>query len=158
MTIEELEAKHPHLFLTRATGSCGYACGDGWVTQILEPLCRYIDYMQEGFTKSQVKFVQIKEKFGSLRVYVQFMNYTPTELPEYPITDAEETNAHLLIHGAVRFAEVMSRKICENTGKIGTLVSINGWYKTLSEDEIAKREQQGCTIKRIKEDTEQTAA
>lgn len=62
-----------------------------------------------------VKIGQIKEKFGTLRFY-------------YSGGDA-------YIESIVSFAEAMSARTCERTGRPGYLQKRGGWYKVLSKEE-----------------------
>jgi len=66
----------------------------------------------------QVKIGQYKEKFGTLRIYVDY---------------ADET-----VDGMIRFAEYLSSKTCQDTGKRGSLRKLGGWYTTLSDAQYAK--------------------
>ncbi len=65
-----------------------------------------------------VKVAQYKEKYGSLRIYIDG-------------GDGE-------IEGMIRFAEYLSQKTCQNTGKPGSMVQKGSWWATLSPKE-AKR-------------------
>ena len=65
-----------------------------------------------------VKISQYKEKFGTLRFYV----------------DGGDEN----VEGMIRFAEYLSSKTCQNTGEAGSPVNKGGWWATLSPKE-AKR-------------------
>ena len=66
----------------------------------------------------EVKIVQYKEKFGTLRFYI----------------DGGDEN----VEGMIRFAEYLTSKTCQNTGDSGSLVCKRSWYATLSPEE-AKR-------------------
>lgn len=61
------------------------------------------------------QIVQIKEKFGQLRVY---LDHTDRRIFER-------------IHGMIRFAEYMSGHICENCGNRGTIRRDRMWIQTL---------------------------
>ena len=65
-----------------------------------------------------VKIVQYKEKFGSLRVY----------------TDGGDEE----VDGMIRFAEYLSTKTCQATGKPGSMVQKGSWWATLSPKEAEK--------------------
>ena len=67
----------------------------------------------------QVKIAQYKEKFGTLRVYVDGGDKT--------------------IDGMIRFAEYLSLKICQDSGKPGDVCKRGGWYATLSPAEAKKQ-------------------
>lgn len=63
------------------------------------------------------KPVQIKEKFGTLRFYVQGVAYGE---PEYqPILDAEAA----------------SETTCEDCGETGKVVSVLGWWRCVCDDD-----------------------
>jgi hypothetical protein len=64
---------------------------------------------------TQVKIGQYKEKFGTLRVYVD--------------------NADDDVDGMIRFAEYLSSKTCQDTGKRGQLCKRGMWYSTLCQEE-----------------------
>jgi hypothetical protein len=126
--------KYPDFFLNKnkkPTESCmsfGIECGLGWY-DILSSLCWKIkqhedsiiwqtewnqktnpEYRSEYFT---VKFDQIKEKFGGLRIYFSGGD-------EY-------------VEGLVSMAEEFSYKICEDCGERGKPNS-NGWIATLCDN------------------------
>jgi hypothetical protein len=65
-----------------------------------------------------VKIEQYKEKFGSLRFYVQGGD--------------DEVN------GMIRFAEYLCDNTCQNTGGRGSMVQKGGWYATLSSEEATR--------------------
>jgi len=84
--------------------------------------CRYFLSKQLYISQSPppVKIEQYKEKFGSLRFYIQG-------------GDDE-------VDGMIRFAEYLCNKTCQNTGNKGSLVQKVGgwWYATLSLEEAEK--------------------
>ena len=88
---------------------------DGWFN-IIRAMCMEIDArlksMKEPFN---YEFVQIKEKFGTLRVY---------------------DNGHDdKIAGIIGMAESMSSMTCEFTGRPGRLCRSGSWYRTLCDEE-----------------------
>lgn len=128
---QQLYDKYPELFSNKdkdIRSSCmawGCDCGDGWF-DILSTLCWMIK-QQEDNIRSQteykqkqdpdyisdyypVKFDQIKEKYGGLRVY---------------FTGGDE-----YIEGLVSMAESFSYKICEVCGERGK-PNEGGWISTL---------------------------
>jgi hypothetical protein len=103
----------------------GFACGDGWYT-IIENLCgcilnEYENDMSQFKYKLEagkvteedrpepVRVVQVKEKFGGLRFYVDAASQT--------------------IHGMIRMAEAMSYHTCEDCGNPGERRP-GGWIHT----------------------------
>lgn len=80
-----------------------WECGTGW-KRLIDPLIERAD--REG-----AKVQQIKEKFGRLRVYLDFAS---DEL--YDLIDQ---------------AEVDSAKVCELCGQPGVMMTKGGWLKTV---------------------------
>jgi len=135
---EELQQKlydeYPNLFSNKDKSireSCmawGCDCGDGWY-DILSSLCFMIkqhednniwqtEYKQKTdatYTSDYypVKFDQIKEKFGGLRIYY--------------------TGGDSYIEGLVSMAESFSYQICEPCGERGK-PNKGGWISTLCEN------------------------
>jgi hypothetical protein len=89
---------------------------DGWFN-IIRAMCQEIDdHLKQ--TKEEYEFTQIKEKFGTLRVY--------------------DTGHNDHIEGIIRMAEAMSAVTCEITGSPGKLCRAGLWYKTLCDEEAEK--------------------
>jgi len=99
-----------------------FECGDGWFRLILwlsRYLQNYIDQQNKWAEKypdkylpvKQIKVVQVKEKFATLRFYTSGGN--------------ERTEA------IISFVEYMSGYVCEETGKTNNIaVNKKGWVKT----------------------------
>lgn len=85
-------------------------CGDGWFDLIYE-MCEKIERLEPPDT---FWFVQIKEKFASLRAYTSFYNMEIEEI--------------------IDRAADKSSKTCEKCGKEGSLVQHHGWYSTKCEE------------------------
>jgi hypothetical protein len=105
----------------------GMECGDGWYN-LLDNLLEKLDYISN-HSGVQVIADQIKEKFGTLRFY--YSTIIKTDLNIEPIVDE-------IISDIIMCAERQSARICENTGKSGTLCSRMGWLRTLSREEANK--------------------
>jgi len=97
----------------------GFECGDGW-----EPIIRKLSEKLDSFNKyltpeeKPVQAVQVKEKLGTLRFYIENIQYN---------TAWEEV--HKLIHEA----EVESATTCELCGNKGALVQ-NHWLRVRCEE------------------------
>ena len=96
------------------TAMCwGFECGDGW-----EPLIRELSKKIEEYNNTSYDLptvaIQVKEKFGSLRFYI---NYGPR-----------------WIHDLLDEYEDKSEETCETCGRPGQLCERGTWVKTLCED------------------------
>lgn len=107
----------------------GCSISDGWF-KLLYKLCKDIKAQTSHWSeedKQKLKFVQIKEKFGSLRIYMSMCS----PLVEVLIDQAERKSA----------------KICEYCGKKGKFTN-DGWIKVL-----CKR----CELSRYKQNQRERA-
>ena len=84
---------------------CYAAIGPGWRPLVMELVVQLRALGWRG------KPVQIKEKFGTLRFYV-----------DGPMTDEQ--------HKLVWEYEAKSYSICEDCGKLGKLADNHGWWRT----------------------------
>ena len=164
---QQLIAKYPRLFgdanksPMESLMCFGCECGDGWF-DIIDNLCGYITYLQEnvcyylGLRKDiqdgkfnvelccpKVIFMQIKEKYGTLRVYWKFGEIENYDELISRLENPDELEVYIekyynKIENAVDFCEYLSSKTCEITGKPGKLYS-KGWCVTLCKEEAIKR-------------------
>jgi len=157
----KLIEKYPKLFRDvpkspKETLMCfGCEHGDGWF-DILDKLCGYITSLQESriyflatkdaktieFHCPDVIFTQIKEKYGTLRVYWRFQINDFEELTTQS-KDPEDLTKYVnlyadAIDSAIDFCEYLSSQTCEITGKPGKLYT-QGWCVTLCQEEAIKR-------------------
>lgn len=91
----------------------------------------------------QVVFVQVKEKFGSLRIYYRLEFDKIVEdlwaFRQYPSLETVMHDYSSVVDGSIRFAEVLSLRTCELTGTPGSMhVSKNGWFKVLCAERAAE--------------------
>jgi hypothetical protein len=88
---------------------CGFECGEGWARLIESTLnvCQHRIQNTKGL--SDFKFVQIKEKFGGLRMYY--------------------TSADQYISGVIDLAERLSYTTCETCGAPGARKNYKGWLQ-----------------------------
>lgn len=112
---EKLVAIAPYLFRypdwdneMKSLMGYGFCCGDGWYN-ILEALIRGIAALD---TKKEVKVFQVKEKFGTLRFY----------LDDRHIGEIEDL---------ISKAEAKSGVTCEVCGGKSTVKNKNGWYRSI---------------------------
>ena len=126
---ELLAARWPDVFrgrdrpLTQSLMAFGCECGDGWY-QLLDALCETLTEHASALGRLPPEFIQIKEKYATLRAYVGGGG------DEYD-------------DGAISMAEDLSARICEVTGAPGVECVRGGWYATRT-PEIAAGE--GWTI------------
>ena len=104
----------------------GVSCDNGWF-DIIDNLCACMqNYVDNTFRRvngkvispEQIVIVQVKEKYGSLRVYFEG-GIWPDVLTPYTV------------QGMTMLAETLSLKTCERCGVPGELRNDNGVYKTL---------------------------
>lgn len=96
---QELISKYPTLF--KENPRCGAYVSKGWKT-LIEKLCNVLEHHIVALPNEERKemyCVQIKEKFGGLRFY---MNRSDD-----------------FVEGAIALAETMSYTLCEECGGIG---------------------------------------
>lgn len=146
--MNELIKKYPKLF---NDSHYDYGCGAGWHPLIAD-ICRYISNKQKGFlplkapkSKYQthdcstlplfnLKFEQIKEKFGTLRVY---FSITQVE-HDWNIFDKDKyerefDRTHSDINGYINAMETISSRVCEGCGNPGKSRD-GGWIKVLCDN------------------------
>ena len=97
----------------------GVECGKGWY-KLIEPIINYIEeYNQDKKEEDKIKIIQIKEKYGGLRIYTSF--------------DTQE------LHKMISEAEEKSYRVCEICGSekyVGCRT--NAWIQTICIDCINK--------------------
>jgi hypothetical protein len=81
----------------------GIECGDGWL-KIITDLCDMCEMISE-LDEIQVKFLQVKEKFGRLTIYYTVPNHYPRE------------TLCLMVQACVEFAMSRSDSVCEKCGE-----------------------------------------
>ena len=107
----------------------GLECGPGWekiLIDLQDELDHIIRVNRLTHHNCELKFVQIKEKFGTLRIY-------------YDLIGDWTDHCYDMIDQAVSDAEKLSRTTCETCGDEGKNRSINGWLKTECEYHYKQR-------------------
>lgn len=131
----------------------GIECGDGWyqiIDDTLTLVTGYSGYYYEIEEKRSYNLKptliisQIKEKFACIRMYMHF-KFEGEDwdlLKEKDITKYNENIWRLRgqLDGVIDYAELLSSKTCEVTGKPGTYQVRNGWFKTLCPEEAEKND------------------
>lgn len=113
-------AKYPNLFAELDF----LEIQDGW-HDLIDRLCgivqRHIDGHLPDELKDQIRFTQIKQKFGGLRVHVN--HWVP------------------YIQGAITMAEDISYKTCEMCGRDADTHNVRGWITTLCEQHLQEAQE-----------------
>lgn len=97
----------------------GFECGEGWYPIIEEALNRIESSIIGTPTEDIFEVLQIKEKLGGLRIYVNIYTYEINKIIEEAKDKAAQT--------------------CEVCGKPGKLREINHWYFTNCDEHYKKR-------------------
>lgn len=143
---QQLVEKYPTLFRDYGKSpqeSCmafGVEFGDGWY-KIFDELCAYLIDISEqeewvspkdggdfiSFKRPTIHFNQVKEKYGTMRVY-----WSWEDTNNYEMFDENEVAKRLnyldkKIQNAIDYVEFLSSRTCEVCGKPGTL-NTEGWY------------------------------
>lgn len=125
--MKPLIEKYPTLFRQCAlpmSESCmafGIECGTGWYPTI--------NFMSKALIKKygdKIEYSQIKEKFGTLRVYVDILDDS---------IDWKE------VMNLISKYEVMSSKKCERCGKPASMRNVRGWFSTLCDEHFKEKEE-----------------
>lgn len=96
-------------------------CNDGWYTHIYNMLGQIEDYYKQNAVDiNSIKILEIKEKFGELRVYA----------------DCSIEGAYSII----KEYELAAAGICEICGQPGKLDREKGWAKTICSNCASKRD------------------
>lgn len=120
--IESIQDKYPELFSgnNRSETSVslfGVECGPGWY-DILDRLCGELIGMAKNDGLQLPCVLQIKEKFGTLRFYID--------------RGSEEMDAR------IHKAEVESSTVCELCGEPGERTIIDGWFSTVCQRHVVE--------------------
>lgn len=96
----------------------------------------------------ELEILQIKEKFGGLRAYITTHSEDPDVINEF--------------NDLISEAEEKSYTVCEECGGVGRSTNLNGWYRTLCQQDeeriIAERKEREIKAKAEREAEEQRKA
>jgi len=87
----------------------GFEVGPGWVPLVAELMDKIQDLVDDNPKYADLEVVQVKEKYGELRVY----------------TNSDFDEVEELIN---EYSERLDT-VCDRCGEPGKLQSINGWYR-----------------------------
>lgn len=90
--------------------------GEGW-QKLIEFTHFYVSKLDPGY-----EVIQIKEKFGGLRYYVS-------------LSADLDLNDNQIIQTLIDMAEQLSFLICEDCGGKGRVKNLQGWLRTLCEED-----------------------
>lgn len=133
---DKLAADFPDFFATRTRNDPetrmqeGCACGDRWY-EIINDFCiltkralenaRYVESLDGepvSHESPRFEFFQIKQKLGTLRLYYSLWQpEAPDEGKSKADIDLRLIELRSAIMGFSRYADLLSRKTCERTGK-----------------------------------------
>lgn len=138
----QLAKKYPNIFRDiggdpmQTCMAWGLECGDGWYS-IIDSLCSVIKNTVENVKRRwsdevpdllfDVRAAQVKEKYGSLRFYIDIDFDTREDLEDRIKNDIMRSIES--IHGSVSMAESMSHVVCENCGKTGSIDYDQMWLR-----------------------------
>ena len=116
----------------------GISVGPGWIPLIVEACTQIKEQILDKNPGLLIQFVQIKEKFGGLRMYTRAASVDPqTGLPvmtdEFgsPILLPEHELAIALLHTIIEEAENKAAQTCEVCGNAGEhRISLHGYHHT----------------------------
>ena len=157
---EKLFTKYDKMFRDRSkpmseTCMCwGCSCDDGWY-HILDHMCAQLEHLREEYDVVVI-FDQIKEKFGTLRIY-HHEEYGDRwtkegEWKDWKIDDKSEIEYSSLgwrhsgkmvsaaqhvsdqIEEVIRVTDMMSHITCEKCGMTGATQTEGGWITTLCDN------------------------
>jgi hypothetical protein len=122
---EKLTKDYPKIFANKdktpreSAMAFGISTGDGWYW-IINHLCRALQERTDDFGEPQIVASQVKEKFGTLRFYVN--------------SASEEQ------YSLIRFTEMLSGSVCEECGTMADVsLRKGGWIVTLCDPCDGKR-------------------
>jgi hypothetical protein len=109
--------------------------GEGWAS-LIDEAYDIID----AFNKKvhSIDVLQVKEKFGTLRIYVR----NRVKVTEHSVTNMIEPELFEDIWVRIHEIEIRSAKTCEGCGDSSTIRDVRGWYKSLCD---------ACLIKNLED-------
>ena len=119
---DAFRSRFAHQFISRKVNGHSYkievSIGKGWY-KMFANLCQEVDDFfghDMGYPTRGFRWVQVKEKFGTLRAY-------------YDVDKLDGKGSEKLREIIDKY-EKMSAKTCEECGEVGELRNATGWYTT----------------------------
>ena len=103
--------------------------GPGWAL-LVNMLFSFIAH-EKKYNNTEVTVIQVKEKFGTLRVYTSVSDVVPSTRTEEGLNHS--LDKYYFVGGFVSALERMSSHICEECGKAGQLRGGN-WLQTTCDE------------------------
>jgi hypothetical protein len=134
--LENLKKEYPGLFDKNFI----FECDNGWY-ELIKLVCIAMNNHKNTYIK-YLKFVQIKEKFGLLRIYTR-SKYCDVLNKVYEV---KEHSLQYFISSIEEFSSI----VCEKCGQIKTnkrevgIKLINGWWKKTLCDKCYNKERKKC--------------
>ncbi len=122
---------HPEK-ITTSLMCFGFECNDGWF-DIIWDLCEDIERLLKK-SNIDIEVIQVKEKFGGLRFYWNFIgDFLEIEGEDEGALTDEADRIYNDIESLIKKAEEISYQTCEVCGKPGKPIR-GGWITTLCEE------------------------
>lgn len=130
--LDDLIQRHPRLFRGEFPAIASWV-PEGWA-RLVEELFRKLEALLDDEQAARLEIRQIKEKFGSLRVYAQLH-------PGPGATELSEGDAPLHQHviRLVHEAEKCTLHVCDSCGAPSEIRSFAGWMTTRCDRCLAQR-------------------
>jgi hypothetical protein len=126
---------YPELFVNIK----GIECNEGWI-ELIRFVCKSFAHIVKEGEAAYIRFSQIKEKFGLLRIYFDYAASVKT----IKKNTQEENELFHKLHTIVGTVESLSGSVCEDCGriqnenlKVETMAKHGlrgGWTRTLCEE------------------------
>jgi hypothetical protein len=122
---KKLLEKYPKIFIQHSkpmTETCMcwlFECGDGWF-KIIDLLCEMLQWDIDHNKHPQIEASQVKEKFGSLRFYVNGSD------------DKQD--------GMIDYVCALSNYVCEHCGSMEDVTQTKGWITTICKKCLDKKD------------------
>lgn len=124
-SIKKLAMAHPLMFRNRPP-KIWSDLAPGWY-QVVDQLCARIEATLSPADLRKVQLAQLKEKFGTLRIHVDYRG-------------SHTSPAWTAVRALVVAAQEVADKTCQDCGAAGELRDASGYYLTLCDIHLATRQ------------------